>query len=176
MFYIKRSYNKYITWYTILVLSSNVINVILITGELPVDVEDDAPEESVEDEDGEGDEEPDNVGQVHIAQVVVPEEDGETDDDWEGETAHGEDAVEEEPGEEGRAVASESPADQDTVDCDGQQGEDHLAGQGCVGLPSLLQLRSVPQTQNNYYHFLLTTSLRGLLRCLPAYQHHYHPN
>ena len=65
----------------ILVLSSNVINVILITGEFPVDAEDDAPEESVEDEDEEGDEEPDNVGQVHIAKVVVSEEDGEADDD-----------------------------------------------------------------------------------------------
>ena len=64
-----------------IVLGSNVINVILIIGKFPVDAEDDAPEKSVEDEDGEGDEEPENVGDVDITQVVVSEEDGETDDD-----------------------------------------------------------------------------------------------
>ena len=64
-----------------IVLSSNVINVILIIGKFSVDAEDDAPEESVEDEDGEGDEEPDYAGDVHVTQVVVSEEDGETDDD-----------------------------------------------------------------------------------------------
>ena len=135
-----------------------------------MDAEDDAPEESVEDEDGEGDEEPDNVGQVYIAKVVVSEEDGEADDHWEGEAAQGEDAVEDEPGEEGGAVVSESPTHQHTVDCDGQQGENHLAGQGGVGLTSLVQLWPVPETQiflysariTSWYHPLIVKKQKGI--------------
>ena len=38
----------------------------------------------------------------------------------------------------------ESPADEDGVDGDGEEGEDHLGGQGGVGLSGLVQLRSVP--------------------------------
>ena len=123
---------------------SNVVNIILVSGQFSVHAEDDAPEEGVKYEEGEREEEPNDVGQVHVTPVIVSEEDGEGDDDWENETAEGNEAVEDEPGEEGCGVVRESPTHQDTVDGDGQQRKPQLTRQRRVSLPGLAQLGSVP--------------------------------
>ena len=125
----------------------NIINIILVRFELSINSEDVAPETSVQNKDGERRDKPEYVDNVNITVEAVSVEDGEADDDAERDTAQAVETIEEEPGQHGSGLVSESSTDHDTVDDDGEERVDHLSSQSSVGVTSVVESWTIPEHQ-----------------------------
>ena len=126
-------------------LSSYIINIIFESFKLSINMKHKAPENGIHYEDCQRQNKPKDIDHLHVTEVVVPEDDGEGDDDTENDTAQTDEAVEDEPGQHGPRIVGQSPAHEDTVDSDRHQGVDTLTSEASVGLTSLVQLWSIPE-------------------------------
>ena len=104
----------------------NIINIILVRFELSINSEDVAPETSVQNKDGEGQDKPEHVDNVNIIIGAVSVENGEANDNDKHHTAQAVETIEQEPGQHGSGLVSESSEQPEQCWCDQCRGElDH---------------------------------------------------